>query len=202
MAPRQGIEPVQAATPILRWRIACVDADRATPKTGHRQSFVATAAERQGVAEALDLTNCPILSATFSVRARPGGRYSVSGRIQASIEQACVVTLDPITTQLDEDFAGEFCPASDLAQPSAVEAHFDPDEEDEPMAIEDGQLAVGQLVYEHLALAIDPFPRLTGADSMPAEQGPRGARLAGAHTPDAKPNPFAVLAKLKRGKDE
>jgi uncharacterized metal-binding protein YceD (DUF177 family) len=202
MAPRQDIDLDPAAEPLLSWRMACADADRAVPKAGHAQTFVATAEERRRVAEALELTACGALSATLTARARPGGRYSVTGRIRASIQQSCVVTLDPIETRLDEVFTGEFCPAADLALPLAVEAHFDPDEDDEPMAIEDGQLAVGHLAYEHLALAIDPFPRLPEADAVAIEQGPGGAPLPGIQSPDLKPNPFAVLAKLKPGKDE
>ena len=202
MASHQDVETDPAGEQILSWRIACADADRAPAKAGHEQTFVATPAERQAVVEALGLTSCSALSAILSARPRPGGRYSVEGRIKAGIEQSCVVTLDPVQSQLDEPVAGEFCPADDVIRPAAIEAHFDPDEQDEPLAIEDGQLTVGQLIYEHLALTIDPFPRQAGVDPVKIEHGPRGAPRLDAQTPDARPNPFAALAKLKPRKGE
>jgi len=54
-----------------------------------------------------------------------------------------------------------------------------------------GQIAVGRVVFESLAAAIDPFPRKPGA-TLDLQQSPS------ADAADDKPaNPFAVLANLK-----
>lgn len=211
MVSRRAPDLDPAEEPVLTWQVTCLDADRASPRSGLQQTCTATADERRAVAEALDLTRCDRLRATLTVRARSAGRYSVAGRVEADIEQTCVVTLDPIRTRIAEDFAGEFCPAADLAAVTSADVHFDPDSEDEPTAIVDGQLAVGQLIYEHLALAIDPYPRVRDAEAVAIERGPRGLQsshrqaapaAAGQPAAGAKPNPFAVLAKLKLSKDE
>ena len=194
----------------LRWRIACADADHAAPMGGYDETHVAPPEERAAIAAALELVACQALSVTVNVRSRAATqkgsrRYRVIGRIQADIEQACVATLDPIHTHIDTVFAGDFCPASDLADAGPPDAHVDPDAEDEPMAIADEQLDIGQLAFEHLVLAIDPFPRQPEAEAVEIERGPQGPVATGAAAASdgggQRPNPFAVLARLKPDKE-
>lgn len=193
------VEP--AETPALDWQVACVDADRAPPKQGLERKLRATEAECRAIAEALDILACMSFAVRLTVRARAGGRYFVTGRFDADIEQACVVTLEPIRFHLSESFAGEFCPAADLAQAAPPDAYFDPDGADEPMPVRDGLLDVGQLAYEHLALAVDPFPRRADAEPVAIERGPAGGPTIGSAQP-GQPNPFAALAKLKLDKED
>lgn len=202
MAPRREADPDQATRSVLGWQVACADVDRAPAPSGFARTCPATEAERTAIAEALDLTQCFSVSAAFTIHARAGGRYLLEGRLQADVEQACVATLEPVPVHIDERFRGEFCPASDIAEAEPVEAHFDPHAEDDPIAIADGNLAVGQLVFEQLALAIDPFPRAADAEEVNLERGPSGPTKAGDAVGESAPNPFAVLAKLKLGKDE
>lgn len=202
MSPRQEADADDEAPLVLTWVLPCADVDRAPAQAGHTKTWKATEAERAAIVEALDLTQCFSVSAKVTVHARAGGRYVVNGRLLADVEQACVVTLEAIPQHIDERLEGEFCPQSDLSAASPVEAHFDADAEDEPIGIIDGQLDVGQLVFENLALAIDPFPRAADAAEVRLERGPSGpTKPAGAETERA-PNPFAVLAKLKPGKPE
>ena len=201
--------PNPPPVPVLDWQIACADVERAPARTGFETRFVATAPQLEAIVEALDLSACTALSVRISARTRAGGRYSTVGRLLAEIEQACGVTLDPVRTRLDIALEGDFCPAADIAQALPIEPNFDPESDDEPMAIIDGQLPVGQLAFEHLALAIDPFPRTAEAhaEAVIIEQGPDGQRSS-AGDGDAEggrgrqPNPFAALAKLKLGKDD
>lgn len=197
MSPHQdGInehEPLSLSS----WQVSCVDVDRAPAHAGFVRTFVASASERSAIAAALGVLICREATATLTIHARAGGRYVVSGRLQAVIEQACVVTLEPVLQKIDEPIAGEFCPASDIA--AGEHAEFDIDSEDEPIAIVDGQLDVGQLAFETLALAIDPFPRAAGVEEVNLERGPSGRTTSGQ---GAAENPFAVLAKLKRSNDE
>jgi hypothetical protein len=67
----------------------------------------------------------------------------------------------------------------------------DPGEELDPEPIVAGQIAVGRVVYECLAAAIDPFPRAPGAALDRTSTAPDGGS-------SAKPeSPFAVLAKIR-----
>lgn len=188
--------------PVLVWMVPCADVDRAPAQTGYSRQFQASNADRAAVVEALGLTQCFSVAAQVSIHARAGGRYVLNGRLRADVEQACVVTLEPVPQHIDDRFQGEFCPVSDIAEVGMVEAHFDPDAEDDPIAITDGQLDVGQLVFETLALAIDPFPRAADAGDVRLERGPSGPTKSGSEVTERAPNPFAVLAKLKPGKSE
>ncbi len=67
----------------------------------------------------------------------------------------------------------------------------DLDDEPEPEPIVGGQLAVGRIVFECLAAALDPFPRAAGATLDRHEAAPQSA---GAGAPSS---PFAVLAKIR-----
>lgn len=200
MPPRHGIDDEHEAPPVLTWMLPCADADRAPAQSGYARSWQATEAERATIVEALGLTQCFSVSAMCTMHARAGSRYVLEGRLLADVEQACVVTLEAVPQHIDERFHGEYCPASDLAEAGAVEAHFDPDSDDEPIAIVDGKLAIGQLVFETLALAIDPFPRAADAQEVKLERGPSGPTKTGDAGTERAPNPFAVLAKLKPGK--
>ena len=187
---------------VLAWQIACGDVDRAQAHDGYARTFLATEAERKLVVDALGLTQCFAVSAQMTIRARAGDRYVVQGRLLADIEQACGVTLEPVPEHIDERFEGDFCPASDMAPASGGDAHFEIDSDDEPIAIVDGMLDVGQLVFENLALSINPFPRAADADEIKLERGPSGPTKSGETAGEREPGPFAVLAKLKPGKAE
>ena len=200
MPPRQEADVEQDPQPVLPWWVPCADVDRAPTQAGYTKTWTASADERSAIVEAIGLTQCFSVSAKFTLRARAGGRSVLEGRLLADVEQACVVTLEAVPQHIDERFQGEFCPQSDLAAASPVEAHFDPDAEDDPIGIVDGQLDIGQLVFENLALAIDPFPRAADAEDVRLERGPGGPTKTTDVVAERVPNPFAVLAKLKPGK--
>ena len=202
MPPRHEADAEDEAPLVLTWVLPCADVDRVPAQAGYAKTWAATEVERAAIVEALDLTQCFSVSAKVTVHARAGGRYVVTGRLLADVEQACVVTLEAVSQHIDERFQGEFCPQADLAAAGPVEAHFDADADDEPIAIIDGQLDVGQLVFENLALAIDPFPRAADAEDVRLERGPSGPTKTADAVTERAPNPFAVLAKLKPGKSE
>lgn len=213
MTDRKPPTSQETATGVLEtWRIACGDVDRASPKNGLTLNLVAPDEDRAEIAALLDLTACTTLTATVTLRARAGGRYAASGRVQASVEQPCVATLEPVFEQIDERFEAEFCPASEQAATGPHDPSFDPDADDEPLTIEDGTLHLGQLVFEYLAVSIDLFPRADGVEDVALEVGPRGkpratstksgsSESALAEPDQGRPNPFAVLAKLRPGND-
>ena len=160
------------------------------PGRGLDLHIEASPEERAALALRLGLLDLGHLSARL--RLKPvgnGGLFRLSGSVTAKVVQACVVTLQPVAAQVEEEFAVTFGPEDDEDDPS-VELDLSFDQDDPPDAIVDGGVDVGAAVTEHLALALDPFPRAAGAVFDPPPESP---------VPGEKPaNPFAVLAGLRK----
>ncbi len=162
---------------------------RDIPERGLSSERVAAPDELASVARALDLLACSSLAATYSIVPTANGRYHLYGRLRAGVVQACVVTLDPVDGSIEESFDVTFWPEEEMPEPSS--GALDLDEEPDPEPIVAGQIAVGRVVFECLAAAIDPFPRKPDAvldrNSAAAAEGAVGKAES----------PFAVLANIK-----
>jgi hypothetical protein len=106
--------------------------------------------------------------------------------LQADVEQACVVTLEPVRDQIREDFDIQLWPEEDLPVPES--GLVDLNKVPEPEPIVNGQIEVGRIVFECLASAINPYPRRPGAIFVPPNAESRE---------ETADSPFAMLAKLK-----
>jgi Large ribosomal RNA subunit accumulation protein YceD len=159
------------------------------PQSGLSREREAAPDELARVAHALDLIACPSLKAAYTIVPSIEGRYRLSGSLRAEIGQACVVTLEPVDSILEESFDVTFWPEEDMPAPPG--GAVDLNEEAEPEPIVAGQIDVGRVVFECLAAAIDPFPRKPGASlDLPSPAPAEGAT--------GKPeSPFAVLARIK-----
>jgi hypothetical protein len=146
------------------------------PETGLDVTVEAGPDEREALARAFKLPAVHALTGTFLVTGTRS-RIHVSGRVDARIEQVCVVTLDPFENEVHEDVEVDF--ASSPAASSAAG--------DTPDEIVDGAIDLGALTAEFLALGIDPHPRKPGVD-FAFEPGD-----------DPASSPFAALEKLRRG---
>lgn len=135
---------------------------------------------------------------SFKAHAEISGRTNdviVRGTLKAQVVQNCVVTLEPLTEHYEESFVRRFVPATRLPKTAPGEEVFIPllpDEEDLPDALEGDELDLGEIVAEELALVLNPYPRRQGA-TFELPQGLEGVELGEV----VKPNPFAVLSKLK-----
>lgn len=136
--------------------------------------------ERAAVAAHLDLLSCEKFKVDYSLHPLDRGRAALSGRWQADITQACVITLEPVASKLNGTFALEIWPAGDLP---AVGEHAVDDLADEPEAIENGIIDVGRIVLECLADLVDPYPRKPGANFSWTDEK---AASAGSDNPFAK----------------
>ncbi len=178
--------PEPTAPPVpLQW-----DMETATvPANGIEIIKSATEPERQAVATQLNLVSCDALTATYRVRRLAGDRYGVRGKLTADVVQACVVSLAPVLETLSATFSVEFRPAEEVAALGGV---IDLDDEIDIEPIEAHRMAVGRVVFEELAAAINPYPRRPGAEFTPSEVDTAASAAA--------VNPFAILAKLKTSK--
>jgi uncharacterized metal-binding protein YceD (DUF177 family) len=147
----------------------------------------ASEAECRALAARFGILGIGTLAATLRLQPEPGGSIRARGRLSAEVEQACVVTLEPVRQAVAAPI--------DLRLLDEGETPSDDDPES-PDEIESagGLVDLGEAVAEQLALALDPYPRAEGA-TLPALDPPEAAEPA----PATKPNPFAGLAKLRGG---
>ena len=172
------------------WRVPLIVAQ--IPEVGLHRDIEADKPVRAAMAEVGGLREILSASASLDVMPRGGGRFHVAGHVRARIGQTCVVTLDPIESDIDEPIDLMFAPPEQIPQLSdLVDDAAESDEEipDPPEPIVNGVIDLGRLATDALLLAIDPYPRKPGAvfDAPPAG--------------DPKSHPFAALAVLKKGGD-
>jgi hypothetical protein len=169
------------------WRAPVVVAQ--IPETGLVVDIEANAAQRQKMAEIAGLRDIAAARAHFELALQRDGRVHVTGRLQARIGQTCVVTLDPIENDIDETIDLVFAPPEQVKALADLVDQAEDDEADvpePPEPIEDGVIDLGRLSTDVLYLAIDPYPRKSGAVFEP---------LVVARDPED--HPFAALKALR-----
>jgi hypothetical protein len=164
------------------------------PDTGLHRDIEADQAARQAIAELAGLREVVSARASFDLKHGSGGEIHVTGRVQAKIGQTCVVTLDPIESEIDEAIDLVFAPAIQ-SLPQGGHAGDDGDDEgsemaDPPEPIVDGVIDLGRLATDVLFLAIDPYPRKEGVVFEP--------QVVAA---DPEDHPFAALKALQGDPD-
>ena len=171
-----------------------VDLDRMGPG-GTALDVVATETECAALAKRFGFLSLPALSARVTVDRKPGGRVVVEGRLKGRLVQACVLSLDPVTQDLDEAFRVVFADnAEDERDPESGEAVLNA-HADAPEPLTGNILDVGEIIAEQLSLTADPYPRRPGVKLEDVLPKPRNNGRRGA--PEQRRNPFAGLAALK-----
>ncbi|MCK1384749.1 DUF177 domain-containing protein [Bradyrhizobium sp. 21] len=161
------------------------------PDTGVHRKLEASAAERQAMAEVAGVREVLSASADFEVVPKSGGRFQVTGSVRARIGQTCVVTLDPIESEIEEEVDLIFAPEAEARRLADLIQEGQDDEKpqevvDSPEAIVNGVIDLGRLATDALFLAIDPYPRKPGA-----------VFEAEVTAPDPEDHPFAALKALQ-----
>lgn len=142
---------------------------------------------RQAVAGDLDLLDLPEMR--FSGVVRPAGKDVVlEAVLTATVVQPCSVTLDPVTTRIDEAVSRRY--VADWVEPEGDEVEVPEDVTVEPLP---QAIDVAEVAIEALALALPLYPRAPGADLGEAVFAPPG--VAPLRAEDMRP--FAGLAALK-----
>jgi uncharacterized metal-binding protein YceD (DUF177 family) len=172
-----------------------VDIDRMGASGSTALDIAASDGERAALAKRFGFLGLPAFSARVTIDRRPGGRVVVEGRLRGKIVQACILTLDPVTQDLDETFRIVF--RQDLTEerdPESGEALVSP-QSDAPEPLSGNLLDVGEIVAEQLSLAADPYPRRPGAKLEDVLPKPRRDGRHGRQ--EQRRHPFAGLAALK-----
>jgi uncharacterized metal-binding protein YceD (DUF177 family) len=128
----------------------------------------------------------------FSGRLAPFGKegWRLEGQLGATVIQTCVVTLEPMTTRVDQAVRRDYRPIRGPAGPSDILLSPEDDDEIEPLG---RQIDLGLLAIETLALALPAYPRKPGAELERRTFAAEGVVPLG----DAEVKPFAALAALK-----
>ncbi len=175
-----------------------VDVSR-LPSKGRTQKFTASDEERQKLCGAFGLLSLDLLQADIRIAPWRRGGIELKGQVIARLTQPCVVTLEPVQQNIDEEVSTVFLPeGSPLARPKIDkdgEMVIDPEGADLPETFSGTVINVSDVIVEVLALAIDPHPRCADATlatdytEITVDEQPRQS-------------PFAVLGILKTGKSD
>lgn len=142
-------------------------------------------AARARIARMLGLHAVDALEGEFALSQARNGLVDIEGRLTAQVQPLCVVSLEPFPQTIDEPVAIRFAPEP-LIERMVKRAEEDENEDFEPPdAIMDGQIDMGAVLVEFLALALDPYPRKPGAV------------FAGGDPVPERESPFAALQALK-----
>ncbi len=148
-----------------------------------RHERIASAEDCERVAAALGILACEDIRAAYEIGRRGEGVYRLKGKVEARVTQACVVTLEPVTTAIAETFDVEF--RRDIEPQSEGEQEILSAAEIEPVVAE--RIDAGRIVYETIAAALDPYPRKDGAEFDWSDPKSK----------DGSAHPFAALRALK-----
>ena len=159
-----------------------IDVSDVSPE-GLEVDVEADEAERQSLAADFGLPAVHRLAAHYRLRRVTGG-VRVDGTVSAEVEQTCIVTLEPVTSPVDEHvdlMFSEHAPERGADADDTVRMG----ERDPPEPIVNGRIDLGAVTAEFLALGLDPYPRKPGAAFEP---GPE----------DRADSPFAALARMRK----
>ena len=171
-----------------------VDIDRMGP-AGTALEIAASDSERAALVKRFGFLGLPAFSARVTIDRRPGGQVVVVGRLRGRIVQACILTLDPVSQDLDETFRLVFKEGlAEERDPESGEALVSA-QADAPEPLPGNLLDVGEIVAEQLSLAADPYPRKPGVKLEDVLPKPRKDGRQGRHEP--RRHPFAGLAALR-----
>jgi uncharacterized metal-binding protein YceD (DUF177 family) len=138
----------------------------------------ATAAECAALAIRMNLPAVHAVSCEFHLIREGRDVVAARGFLRARITQTCVISLDDFESTVAEGFEVRFVPSGEETD------DIDPDADDE-IPFEGNHIDLGEAASEQLGLALDPYPRMPGAELPEVEI-------------EVDPHPFAALAGLRR----
>src|SRR5262249_6750137 len=127
----------QMTQPAQPWHVPVRLED--VPETGLHLDLVADERVRAGLAALAGVPDMPRLEAVIDL-ARYGNGLRATGRVSATVEQICVVTLEPMENQVEESIEVIFAPPStgdSDGQNAALEA------DEPPEVLSDGTADLG-----------------------------------------------------------
>ncbi len=149
-----------------------------------------SAPKREAIARDLDLAGLRKLRFSGSITATGDADWTLTGDLGATVVQACVVTLVPVTTRIDVAVSRQFvATVAELFDPDE-EIEISPDDNSEPLGT---HIDLAAVMAEALSLALPLYPKVEGANLETSTFTETGK------TPmsDEAARPFAGLSALR-----
>ncbi len=125
----------------------------------------------------------------------------VSGHLKAKVFQPCVVSLEPVAVQVEDEFESWFADPQQAVSIAKARREREMkkgageqpilDEHDDPEVIIDGQIDLGELAVQYLSLSITPYPHGEGVHYKLGDDSEE------AYASETRKNPFAALKDWK-----
>ena len=141
--------------------------------SGLRLQVTASVEECTALARRMVIPAVHSLTCSWAVtRGADGVSFTAHGTLTARVTRVCVVSAEEFETPVEEIFTVRFVPEG------TEQEDPDPDDDDE-VPYSGGTIDLGEATSEQLALALDPYPRMPGAEAPEVDGGDR--------------SPFAIL---------
>jgi uncharacterized metal-binding protein YceD (DUF177 family) len=160
----------------------------------HSFTLVPSADDLKALRETLDLLGLKKLRFEGTLTPASKRDWQLTARIGATAVQACVATLEPVTTRIDAPVTRLY--TSDFKDPALAtaenESEIEVPEDDsvEPIPL---SLSLADVAVEALALALPDYPRAQGAELPETQFAQPGTNAM----TDADTKPFASLKSLR-----
>jgi uncharacterized metal-binding protein YceD (DUF177 family) len=162
---------------------------------GDAVHFAADTEQRGAIAKWSGIVSVEKFEAGVEIQKLAPNRFALAFRLSADVTQACVVTLEPVSSHMERSFTRELMfvgssrhrdAESGSDSGSGPEVVLDSALEEGPEEIESLHFDLAMPVLEEFVLSLDPYPRRPGVEF--AVKNPEST------PPDS---PFAVLKGLK-----
>ena len=124
---------------------------------GRSESFQANDQHRKTIVEIFDLIDLKLFSVQFQLQQQINSTYNLLGSINAIVVQPSVISFEPVTTSVSEQFSLVLLPSQKRLQ-EYEESHPDDDSD----VFIDGKYDVGNLALEYFSLSLPEQPKLPG----------------------------------------
>ena len=130
-------------------------------QSGHDVLLEPDAADRAAIAEELGIVAVRKLRFAGLVRPEGSRDWRLEAVLGATVVQTCVVTLDPVTTRIDEPVLRRYL--TQVPDPEPGEVEMPEDDSVEPLP---ATLDLRAVMIEALSLALPPYPRADGVEPV------------------------------------
>ena len=142
------------------------------------------------IAEELGLLKLRKLRFKGEIRTEGREDWRLEAELGATVVQPCVISLEPVTTRIDEKIIRRFVAEMPEAEDDGEEVEMPEDDTIEPLG---SVIDAAAVMIESLALALPLYPRADGAE-LGARQFTEPGKQA---MTDEETKPFAGLAALR-----
>lgn len=121
----------------------------------------ADADERAALARRFGLEALDNFEGRARLVALGNGQIRLEVTFDADVLQSCVITLEPVASHISDRFEIVYAPITEGENEREVFVDVTSEEPPEPLL--EGRIDIGEMMAQHLAMLIDPYPRLPDA---------------------------------------